>query len=116
MAQSATLNVGQFGTSMKSTTSPRRNARRADHPVDQVPERPAEHEGQRVGHDDVGRPPGRADDVAPTITTARTASTGVSPVRRLKAPPGFRVRRNWSSDADDLDRPVGQGARPPRPW
>ena len=63
MALSAMLKVGQFGTLMKSTTSPRRTPGERTMPVDQVPDRPAEHQGQRVGHDDVGRPAGRADDV-----------------------------------------------------
>ena len=94
MHESATLKVGNDPTWTKSTTRPRRKPGLRDDPIDQVAERAAEHEGQRNDAEAVAR-----RCTARTSTTdnriARTASTRVALVKRLKAPPLLRVR--WSS-------------------
>src|SRR2546429_371229 len=61
--RAAQVDGGPGGPLKKPAPPPGKKPGGAAGPVDEVPDAPAEDEGQREGHDGVGRPPGRADDV-----------------------------------------------------
>ena len=62
MQESATLNTGQCGSSIQSTTCAAQEARRPEEPVPQVPGRPAEQQPERDRPGNAAQPPGGAQD------------------------------------------------------
>ena len=113
IAQSATLNVGQCGTLMKSTTSPRRKpgertSRSTRFPTAPPSTRPASRPSR------CRRSAGSCGRCTTDHAHRQHGQHRGEPGEEAEGAAGVAGEAELEQRADDLDGPVGQGARPPR--